>query len=72
MENKQDEFIGLPDWVRYITTDKHGEKCGYANKPTISKVLSFWIDHSRGDAIDIGIDHESAKNWENSLIERKK
>ena len=67
MENKQDEFVGLPDWVQYIATDFSGQKYGYENKPFKSDNGKWWFVRD-GRVIDI----KARFDWENSLIERKK
>ncbi len=67
IEQLKDPFYRAPKWARWFAVDKDGEGTFYSHRPVIGN--HTW--NSNYPMMSAGMFPELAKNWENSLIERK-
>ena len=64
--------IDIPDWVKYIATDRDGEVWGFKLKPKLDSKRSIWADeaplnYSLTSVYLFDTDFDST-NWKNTLI----
>ena len=64
--------VDIPDWVKYIATDRNGDVFGYRLKPKLDSKKSIWVGEKSLDSSNsVYLFHTNfdSTNWKNTLIE---
>ena len=63
--------IAIPDWVKYVATDRDGEVYGYRPKPELNNEKGYWIvteSHDSSNMVYLFNTGFDSTNWKKTLI----